>query len=295
VRRQEVSHLGFPGAETPKHQTLNMLHYFGVSSIGISGCATTGGLAPGFPGSRNSETPNSKHAPLFRDFLHRDFGTCETRGLALGFPDAETTEISNLAIFHRVFGLYKGHLPRVPKYRNFFSMYRDFGSLSGLASTREFALGYSGCRNTEISGFSYTLSFRDFACRDFGTCEYKGIRPWVFQIPKYRNIGTYLHAIISGFRKSGFRDLRVQGNSPLGIPGYRNSEIPTLKPAHLISGFLPSGFRKSGFRDLRVQGNSHLGTPGAETPKCPNPSTPLSFRDFASRGFGTCEYKGTRT
>jgi hypothetical protein len=68
VRQQEVSHLGFSGAKTLKHQTLNMLHYFGVSSIGILGCATTGGLTPGFPRSQNSETPKSKYAPLFRGF-----------------------------------------------------------------------------------------------------------------------------------------------------------------------------------------------------------------------------------
>jgi hypothetical protein len=43
--------MGFLGAETPKHQTLNMLHYFRVSSIGISGCAMTGGLAHRFPAS----------------------------------------------------------------------------------------------------------------------------------------------------------------------------------------------------------------------------------------------------
>jgi hypothetical protein len=70
---------GFPGAETLKHQTLNILHYFGVSSIGILGCSMTGGLAPGFSGNRNSKTPNSKHTPLFWGFLHRDFRMCDDR------------------------------------------------------------------------------------------------------------------------------------------------------------------------------------------------------------------------
>jgi hypothetical protein len=69
-------------------------------------------------------------------------------------------------------------------------------------------------------------------------------------VPKYRNIITSPHSIFSGFRKSGFRDLRVQGNSPLDIPD-------------------------------------------AETPKYGFSYT-LSFRDFACRDFGTCEYKGTR-
>jgi hypothetical protein len=205
MRRQEVSHLGFPGAETPKHQTLSMLHYFGVSSIGIS-----------------------------RVKISR---LANTWGPHLGTPGAE-----------------------IPKYNNFSTLYL-FGisqvGISGLASTRELALGYSGCRNTEISGFSYTLSFRDFACRDFGTCEYKGIRPWVFWVPKCRNIVTYLHAIISGFRKSGFRDLRVQGNSPLG---FLDTETPKYQLLNLL---------------ILFQGFFH--------------------RDFASRGFGTCEYKETHT
>jgi hypothetical protein len=252
MREQEVSHLGFPGAETPKHRTLNTLYYFGISQVGISGLAsarelalgysgyrntetpnlyalshfgisqvgisglasarelalgysgyrntetpnlyalsnfgnsqtgfsgyaTTGGLAPGFPGSRNSEIPNSKHAPLFRGFLHRDF-----RDFGVGFS--------------RLANTWGPHLgtpgAEIPKYNNFSTLYL-FGisqvGISGLASTRELALGYSGCRNTEISGFSYTLSFRDFACRDFGTCEYKGTRPWVFRIPKLRNTNS---------------------------------------------------------------------------------------------------------
>jgi hypothetical protein len=130
MRRQEVSHLGFPGAETPKHQTLNILHYFGISSIGISGYATTGGLAPGFPGSRNSETPNSKHAPLFRDFLHRDFGICDDRGLAPGFP---------------------------------------------------------GSRNSETPNSKHAPLFRDFLHRDFGICDDKRSRTWVSREPKLRN------------------------------------------------------------------------------------------------------------
>jgi hypothetical protein len=68
------SALGFSGCRNYQNiKLLTMLHYFGVSSIGILGCAMTGELALGFHGILNSETPNSKHAPLFQGFLHWGF------------------------------------------------------------------------------------------------------------------------------------------------------------------------------------------------------------------------------
>jgi hypothetical protein len=75
-----------------------------------------------------------------------------------------------------------------PKYNNFSTLYLFEISqvgIFGLASTRELALGYSRCQNTEISRFHYTLSFQDFACRDFETCEYKGTTP--LGVPECRN------------------------------------------------------------------------------------------------------------
>jgi hypothetical protein len=90
------------------------------------------------------------------------------------------------------------------------------------------------------------LSFWDFVCRDFGTCEYKGIRPCVFWVPKCRNIVTYPHAIILGFHKSGFQDLQVQGNSHLGTPG---AEIPKCRslrrPFSLVQGFKTYAIKSS--------------------------------------------------
>jgi hypothetical protein len=85
---------------------------FRVSAIRISGCATTGGLAPRFPRSRNSETPNSKHAPLFRGFLHRDFGMCDDRRSRTWVsrePKLETPNSKHAPLFlgflHRDFGM----------------------------------------------------------------------------------------------------------------------------------------------------------------------------------------------
>jgi hypothetical protein len=144
--------------------------------------------------------------------------------------------------------------------------------VSRLANTWGPHLGTSGAEMSKYNNFStlYLLGFRKSGFRDL---RVQGNSPSDIpdaEIPKYRDLATRCHFGISQVGVSGLASTRELA---LGFPGYRNSEIPTLKPAHLISGFLPSGFRKSGFRDLRVQGNSHLGTPGAETPKCPNPST----------------------
>jgi hypothetical protein len=127
--------LGYPGCRnTETSQLIYALHYFGISSIGISGYATTGGLAPGFPGSRNSET----YIHIFIYIYAQPIS---------GFPPLGFSRVG----FSRLASTWGPHL---------------------------------------------------------GT-----------RVLKYRNIITSPHSIFLGFRKSGFRDLRVQGNSPLGIPG----------------------------------------------------------------------------
>jgi hypothetical protein len=132
MREQEVSHLGFPGAETSKHYiTLNTLYYFGISQVGISGLASARELALGYSEYRNTETPNLYALSHFR--------------------------ISQVGI-------------------------------SGLASARELTLGYFGYRNTKTPNLYVLSPFRDFASQDFGTCECKGTLPWVFRVPKHVEI-----------------------------------------------------------------------------------------------------------
>jgi hypothetical protein len=90
--------------------------------------------------------------------------------------------------------------------------------------------------------------YRDFTSREFGTGVYQGLAS---RYPGCRNTETsrLIRAIIiSGFRKSGFHDMRRQEVSHLGFPG---AETP--KPVFIAK--LISGFRKSGLRDWRVQGN----------------------------------------
>jgi hypothetical protein len=158
---QGNSPLGIPGTETPKRRIYTRYAILGIRKPGFWDMQRQEVTHLGFPGAETPkhQTPNMLH--YFR---------------------VSSIEISQVGIlrveFPRLVNTWGPHFgtpgAEIPKYNNFSTLYL-FGIL-GLASTREFALGYSGCRNTEISGFSYTLSFRDFACRDFGTCEYKGTR-----------------------------------------------------------------------------------------------------------------------
>jgi hypothetical protein len=75
MRGQEVSHLGFPGAETPKHHNFSTLYRFGVSQVGVSGLASIRDSPLGIPGA---ETPKTLYPPSsFQGFACRDFRLCE--------------------------------------------------------------------------------------------------------------------------------------------------------------------------------------------------------------------------
>jgi hypothetical protein len=69
--------LGIPGCRNAKHQNLFMLYHFGVSHIRISQLANTRKLTLGIPGCRNAKTSKSIHSLSFRGFLYRDFATGE--------------------------------------------------------------------------------------------------------------------------------------------------------------------------------------------------------------------------
>jgi hypothetical protein len=125
---------------------------------------------------------------------------------------------------------------------------------------RKQGVSHLGFPGAETPKPIYTLSsFRGFASRDFTMCADKGSRTLVSWEPKLRSPYIYTK-LISGFRKSRFRDVRRQGVSHLGFPE------PKLRSPYIYTKLI-LGFRKSGFRDVRGQGVSHLGFPGAETPK----------------------------
>jgi hypothetical protein len=152
-------------------------------------------------------------------------------------------------------------------------------SFLGLVSTRKLTIRCPGCRNTEA--------------------------PYLIRA-----------IIISGFRMSGFRDMRRQEVSHLGFPG---AETP--KPvfiSKLISGFLLSFhvIKRQGVHALRHSGSQNtevsdlctrpsrdfassryteqkcpLGVSGTETPKCRSKSH-YAISGLHKSDFGTCEYKG---
>jgi hypothetical protein len=107
----------------------------------------------------------------------------------LGFPGAETLfhaqPIRGYAYWDFATGEYKGTCPwvsRVPKCETIHASTDSGFRISRFCDwriSRELALGFPGCRNTE----------------------------------------TYLRSVDSGFRISGFHDWRIQGNLPFGFPG----------------------------------------------------------------------------
>jgi hypothetical protein len=100
VRRQEVSHLCFPRAESPKHQTLTCFTILGFPPSGILGCATTGGLAPRFLESRKYETPNSNMLHYFWVSSIKISGSATTGGLAPRFPGSRNSKTPDSNILH---------------------------------------------------------------------------------------------------------------------------------------------------------------------------------------------------
>jgi hypothetical protein len=132
----------------------------------------TRGLASGFPGSRNSETPIHIYMLSsfrgFSGFRKSGFRDMRIQGnLPLGIPGAETPKHQTLTMLYH-FGVSQVGISRHAK-------------------TRKLALGYPGCRNAETPNSNHAIPFRGFASRDFATCEDKETCPWVSRVPKRRN------------------------------------------------------------------------------------------------------------
>jgi hypothetical protein len=95
VRRQEVSHLGFPGAKTPKHQTLTCFTISGIHpsrfrELGVSRLENTWGPHLGAPGTEIPKYDNfsTLHLSGYRKSGFRDLRVQGTSPLDI--PDAET-------------------------------------------------------------------------------------------------------------------------------------------------------------------------------------------------------------
>jgi hypothetical protein len=149
-------------SQVPKHQNLFTLNHFGISQL-----ANTRELALGFSGSRNSETPKPIHITPFRGFAYQDFMTGEYKGTCpwvSRVPKRRNTKtyshytISGFRISRLHDWRIQGNLPlgfpgaETPKHQNLFMLNHFRVShirISRLENTRELALGFPECQNTE--------------------------------------------------------------------------------------------------------------------------------------------------
>jgi hypothetical protein len=145
-------------------------------------------------------------------------------------------------------------------------------------------LRFPGCRNTETHISTKLISgFRKSGFRDMRRQEVSHLSS---QEPKLRSLST----LLSSFRGFANRDFAICEDRGLTLAlEFPGAETP--KPIH--SAQLISGFHKSGFRDMRRQEVSHL---SSQEPKLRSLSTLLSsFRGFANRDFAICEDRRSRT
>jgi hypothetical protein len=124
VRRQEVSHLGFPGAEIPKYNNFSTPYFLGLRKSGFRDLRVQGKLTLGSSGFRKAKMPNQ-------------ITLCQFRIPRVGF------RILELAIQEA-----KLHAPRLPE-----------------------------CRKSDTPAHHTLDQIRGFAVKDFATSGYKGTYP----------------------------------------------------------------------------------------------------------------------
>jgi len=134
-----------------------------------------------------------------------------TRELILEYPGSLNTEHQYLPMLVQ-FGVSLNEVSRCVQ--------------TGGLSPRSSRIQNSKIQTLKLAHLFWDFTHWNFAGQGFGTCEYKRLAS---RYLGYRNskILYLLHTIIIlGFRKSGFRDLRVQGNTPLGIPSFETPKCP---------------------------------------------------------------------
>jgi hypothetical protein len=217
--------------------------------------------------------------PIFRDFVSRDFGTCEYKGkLPLGLPGSEKTKCR-----------IKSH------YAKFGNPQVRFCILE-LCDTRGRSFMLLDYPNAEKLIHSLIMHLTKFGFHRSGFHNYwvQGNLSLNILVPEIPKINTCPCRSNLGFHKLKFRDVRQQGILHLDLLGAKTPKYKILN-LHIYFGISP--IKISRVRDLGLAStrNSPLDIPGVETPRSYNFSILLSFLDFSSRGFGSCEYRRTRT
>jgi hypothetical protein len=119
-----------------------------------------------------------------------------------------------------------------------------------------------------------------------------GTRELILEYHSSRNTEHQYLPMLVQFRVSRieFRDVRRWEVSHLDLPGAETPKCELLN-LRIYFGISPIGIswvRDSGLESTR---DSPLDIPGIENPRSYIFFIRLSFRDFASRGFRTCEYR----
>jgi hypothetical protein len=188
-------------SQVPKHRNPFTLHRFGISHTGISHIrisqhAKTRVHTLWFPGYRNAETHSHFTDSGYRipGFRISGFRNMRRQGfIPFGFPGTET-----LKPIHT-------------------SPIRD--SHTGIS--------HIGISNGNPFTFTASGYCRDFTYGILQHAKTWGSYHWVSRELKLRN--PIYTKLFSGFRMSGFHNVRRRGVSYLGFPGSRNSEAHLLR------------------------------------------------------------------
>jgi hypothetical protein len=199
---------GFPGSRNSEVHIYALSSFRGFASQDF-GTGEYKRLSLRYPGCRNTETSNSRHAISFRGFASRDFGTGEYKRLAFRYPGCRNTETPYLIHAIIISGFRK-------------SGFRDWRVQGNLP------LGIPGAETPKHQDSNHATLFRGFASWDFGTGEYKETYPWVSRLPKHRNTKTYpCYTYFGVSYKSGFRDCEYKETYPWvsRLPKLRNTKL----------------------------------------------------------------------
>jgi hypothetical protein len=201
-------------SEMPKYRNISTYCPFRISPIGISGLACTRDLPLGIPGA---EIPNHLNLSTPRHFRVSYVGisrVVRTRVLTLWSPGCRNAKTLTGRHMYSTAGWSMhshGSWDRRSRFLRYLRRLKRGRGIIACIPSFNFTV-VTDLRSSE------RISFMHLA---------RGRVSWV---PNHRKVLTHPHAIISGFRGSGFRDLRVQENSHLDTPGAETLKTLNLPP-----------------------------------------------------------------
>jgi hypothetical protein len=211
MRRQENLPLGVPGAETPKHHISSALLLFRVSHFGFSGLASTRELANRYLGT---EIPKYPILSVLSHFGIPPFGISryvKTRGLAPRFPGSRKLRVIKTLNMLHYFGVSSIGISLI--------------GVSRLANSWGPHLGTPGAEIPKYNHFSTLYPFGVSQVGISGLASTRETYPWVFRVPKHRNVEPS-HA------------MPIQDSASRGFV-YRNFAIQEVEDSHSSTTRMP--------------------------------------------------------